>query len=964
MIMNLLQNCGPGPGPPTSSIQTSQTNGLPYQLSNGLSSSSNTSSRCSDRLVTGPSCKALKTAVSALYSVDDFHREKIGSGFFSEVYKVTHRVTGEVMVLKMNQLRSNRPNMLREVQLLNKLSHPNILSFMGVCVQEGQLHALTEYIPDGSLEQLIQNKAEYLSPAMKIRLALGIAKGMKYVHECGVFHRDLTSKNVLVRKSNDGHMDAVVGDFGLAAKIPRKSGKSRLDTVGSPYWMSPECLNGLWYDQTSDIFSFGIVLCELIARIDADPDILPRTDSFGLDYLAFVDLCPSDTPPAFLRTAFYCCTYDPKSRYTFAELVKKLMLLSDNQNGSTTLNSSTTNSINSSNNSLNGTSNGYQQLPTIVKNVYNKRNSVDSHFASHQPQMGKIYNQSISETPQKCQSSENDNELNATLAHRRSLSENVITSPPHTVPADKARCHMLNRTGSKLQEEAINETNTTYSNVTLRKVAETMFLKDPQYKPRPKEDSKPNPFAALAQLRGVKKILGANATTYTPGAGDLFSSCFEISSPFLKNLKELNCKRNQLTCTHTHQPKSLPNSPLSSRKDYAIEHLTGSVYENVQDGNKCSKKCFDKLQNHPLYQSGKHETETKVVKSNGETMTIPILPTITTTTIGASASHSYTKLVDKIEPSLMESPMTTGTVGSFYETPRLLTRRGSTESGFFSCLNEDFCDKTRDVDVMMNQYCCNCCPTSSTPESSKKDDASNDSSSMSLRSLDDLELSQSRLNRRTNCPHRQHIDIDTRSIDMGLINRLALDTEINSLIQKHQFSNQLFHCKNRTSSIYSDSSDSLAGSDSLLWDDRSYSIPNTRSAQIAKIVEYFERKGANFKAPTFAVPEIKPSTSFVTSPSRNYLPTSHYHQHKQLTDYFVDLRRDFNDITNSTPTTSGAAGFAGLSGPYKSQRDYENFCLEFSDKKSPQNFHKICEGLVKSKLQLFDKLKQNNQQEK
>ncbi|XP_069843464.1 dual specificity testis-specific protein kinase 2 isoform X3 [Dipodomys merriami] len=240
------------------------------------------------------SYRALISAFSRLTRLDDFTCEKIGSGFFSEVFKVRHRASGQVMALKMNTLSSNRANMLKEVQLMNRLSHPNILRFMGVCVHQGQLHALTEYINSGNLEQLLDSNL-HLSWTVRVKLAYDIAVGLRYLHFKGIFHRDLTSKNCLIKRDENGY-SVVVADFGLAEKIPDIGmGCEKLAVVGSPFWMAPEVLRDEPYNEKN----------------------------FGLDYDAFQHMV-GDCPPDFLQLTFNCCNMDPKLRPSFVEIERTL----------------------------------------------------------------------------------------------------------------------------------------------------------------------------------------------------------------------------------------------------------------------------------------------------------------------------------------------------------------------------------------------------------------------------------------------------------------------------------------------------------------------------------------------------------------------------------------------------------------------------------------------------------------
>ncbi|XP_069136274.1 LOW QUALITY PROTEIN: LIM domain kinase 1-like [Argopecten irradians] len=269
---------------------------------------------------------------------DLIHGEVLGKGFFGQAVKVTHKVTGEVMVLKeMCRFdEETQKSFLKEVSVLRSLDHPNVLQFLGVLYKEKKLNLVTEFMAGGTLKELLQDMAKPLPWSRRINITKDISNGMAYLHKMDIIHRDLNSNNCFVKQN----LTIVVADFGLARVIPderfrrpdlnptkttrsaakrRFQRKKRYTVVGSPYWMAPEMMTGKSYDEKVDLFSFGIVMCEVIGRVFADPDYLPRTLDFGLNAEAFYEKFCTDSscPAAFFKVAIMCCQMTPENRPSF-----------------------------------------------------------------------------------------------------------------------------------------------------------------------------------------------------------------------------------------------------------------------------------------------------------------------------------------------------------------------------------------------------------------------------------------------------------------------------------------------------------------------------------------------------------------------------------------------------------------------------------------------------------------------
>eukprot|EP00004_Rigifila_ramosa_P013332 TRINITY_DN2942_c0_g1_i1.p1 TRINITY_DN2942_c0_g1~~TRINITY_DN2942_c0_g1_i1.p1 ORF type:complete len:622 (+),score=130.48 TRINITY_DN2942_c0_g1_i1:54-1868(+) len=252
----------------------------------------------------------------------------VGKGEYSVVRRGEYK--GEKVCVK--RISDPDPKYLfREIHALKSVSHPNIMRFIGFSRgTDGAFYIVSEYVEGGDLRRHLKNPSLVLSWELRTQMALDVARALAYLHSQSIMHRDVKSKNVLVDRVS---YRLKLCDFGFARR--QVEDKPKVMTLcGTDEWMAPEVLMGATYTLSADIFSFGILLCELITRQKpayARVAYGPGEEAFSVDTERIVRAAPAECPPALLELALQCCSYNPPDRPTAERLVVVLSNLPQQQ---------------------------------------------------------------------------------------------------------------------------------------------------------------------------------------------------------------------------------------------------------------------------------------------------------------------------------------------------------------------------------------------------------------------------------------------------------------------------------------------------------------------------------------------------------------------------------------------------------------------------------------------------------
>lgn len=255
----------------------------------------------------------------------------LGQGAFGPVYKAT-MPSGGVAAIKVlaSDSHQGEKEFQTEVSLLGRLHHRNLVNLIGYCVDKGKYMLIYEFMSNGSLSNLIYSEERVLSWEERLQIALDISHGIEYLHEGAVppvIHRDLKSANILL----DHFMRAKVADFGLSKEEVFDGRNSGLK--GTYGYIDPAYISTNKFTMESDIFSFGVIIFELITAIHPHQNLmeyvnLASMSRDGVDEILdkqLVGACDIQEVRELARIGHKCLHKTPRKRPSIGEVTQALL---------------------------------------------------------------------------------------------------------------------------------------------------------------------------------------------------------------------------------------------------------------------------------------------------------------------------------------------------------------------------------------------------------------------------------------------------------------------------------------------------------------------------------------------------------------------------------------------------------------------------------------------------------------
>jgi serine/threonine-protein kinase PpkA len=185
---------------------------------------------------------------------------KVGDGGMSTVYLAIQLSVGREVALKVlsPELRTDPAfgeRFYREANIVGGFSHPNVISIYDVFRHGKHYYMAMDYLPGASCKDLIKNRE--ITPLKALKILKDATQALEYVHNHNYLHCDIKPDNILFRTNGS----AVITDFGIARELPDEKTHT---VAGTPYYMSPEQAQGHKLDKSSDIYSLGVLLYEML----------------------------------------------------------------------------------------------------------------------------------------------------------------------------------------------------------------------------------------------------------------------------------------------------------------------------------------------------------------------------------------------------------------------------------------------------------------------------------------------------------------------------------------------------------------------------------------------------------------------------------------------------------------------------------------------------------------------------